>query len=66
MVLTASEARVLGTATNNSEDVLLEGSGEAEQCEKEQKFMALTSSICSIHGCGRISGDGSSGRRVLS
>jgi hypothetical protein len=51
LALTASEARVLGTATSISScgpsgPVL----GDAGQWEKEQKFMVLISSMCSIHG----------------
>jgi hypothetical protein len=65
MALTASEARVFGTATRISVDAAV-GPGEAEQWEKEQKFMVLTSSMCSIHGCGRVSGEGSRGSLVLS
>lgn len=46
--LTASEASVLGTATSISEGS--QGSTEAKQWEKEQKFMVLISSICRSHG----------------
>lgn len=35
------------------------------QDEKAQKFMVLTSSRWSSHGCGLVSGDGSSGSLVL-
>lgn len=65
MVLTASEASVFGTATSSSDDAAPEPD-EAEQCAKEQKFMVLTSSICNIHGWGRVSGVGSNGSLVLS
>jgi len=63
-MLTASEARVFGTAMRISDGGVVDP-GEAEQCEKEQKFMVLTSRMCSIHGWGRVSGDRSRGSLVL-
>ena len=48
-MLTASEARVFGTAMRISDGGVVDP-GEAGQSEKEQKFMVLTSSMCSIQG----------------
>lgn len=59
-LLTASEARVLGTAIRISD------STEVGQCENEQKFMVLTSSMWRTHGWGRDSEHGSRGRVMLS
>ncbi len=63
-VLTVSEVRVLGTATNNSSSsaVLLLG---REHFAKEQKFIVFTSSICRSHGAGRGVGGVSTGKTVL-
>jgi hypothetical protein len=72
--LTASDASVFGTAISISAEswrscMLSEepgvGSREPRQAPKGQKFIVLTSSMCSIHGCGRGKLTSSSGGALL-
>lgn len=63
-LLTASEARVLGTAISISEDDSVDAIAGGQHANV-QKFMVLTSSRCNNHGCDLSSGDASSGSTVL-